>query len=92
MHFKSLFLLAPFVAAMPVLATPVAGTDDYSFSFDVRDAKLAKRQGTNARFTWYDISVGLYVSIYCISVHIFFKKEILKDRMRWPLFKLRFRK
>lgn len=46
MQFKALLALLPFVAAVAAIPVGEAST-------------LAKRQGTNARITWYDVSVGM---------------------------------
>ena len=57
MQFKALLALIPFVATMSVVAVPTAEEGVHSFTFNATEA-LTKRQGTNARFTWYDITVG----------------------------------
>lgn len=57
MQFKTLFALVPLVAAMSAVAVPAAEEGAHTFTFNTTEA-LTKRQGTNARFTWYDIDVG----------------------------------
>lgn len=57
MQFKALFALVPFVAAMSAVAAPAAAEGAHTFTFNATE-DLAKRQGTNARLTWYDITVG----------------------------------
>ena len=69
MQLRPLLCLAPFAAAMPALANPVA---DHSFSFNATEAKLARRQTFNGRFTFYNI--GEYAAMYHVPVRNFEKK------------------
>lgn len=61
MQFKSLLVLTPLIASMSAVAVP--------FTINAAEAGLDKRQGTNVRMTWYDISVGEYVNIHlCLII------------------------
>ena len=56
MQFKPLFAFVPFVAAIAAVAVS-ASEDVHAFTLNATQA-LAKRQGTNVRLTWYDITTG----------------------------------